>query len=147
MDISVKLQKYILEQHDEVQLFQELLSRLPTTKFELFLVQAWLIWNQRNVLNFRGKLKDLMWLNRRAADYLDEFWQAQDLLQTPMINTGSQVWQPLPRSMFKLNFDVATFPSLNCLVLGAMIRNEKGKVMTALSARGPSVTNNEEARA
>ena len=42
-DISVKLQKYILEQHDEVQLFQELLSRLPTTKFELFLVQAWLI--------------------------------------------------------------------------------------------------------
>ena len=75
-DISVKLQKYILEQHDVVPLFQELLSRLPTTKFELFLVQAWLIWNQRNVLNNRGKLKDSMWLNRRAADYLDEFWQA-----------------------------------------------------------------------
>ena len=130
-----------------MQLFQELLSRLPTTKFELFLVQAWLIWNQRNVLNFRGKLKDLMWLNRRAADYLDEFWQAQDLLQTPMINTGSQVWQPPPRSMFKLNFDVATFPSLNCSGLGAMIHNEKGKVMTALSARGPLVTDNEEARA
>ena len=32
------MQKYILEQHDVVQLFQELLSRLPTTEFELFLV-------------------------------------------------------------------------------------------------------------
>ena len=87
-----------------------------------------------------------MWLNKRAADYLDEFWQAQDLLQTPMINTGSQVWQPPPRSMFKLNFDAATFPGLNCSGLGVMIRNEMGKVMTALSARGPSVTDSEEAK-
>ena len=49
--------------------------------------------------------------------------------------------------MFKSNFDVATFPGLNCSGLGAMIHNEKGKVMTALSTRGPSVTDNEEARA
>lgn len=115
-------------------------------EFELFFVQAWLIWNQRNVLNHVGKLKDSTWLNRRAADCLDEFWQAQDLLQTPVISTGSQVWQPPPRSMFKLNFDATTFPSLNCSGLGAMICNEKGEVMAALLARGPPMANSEEAK-
>lgn len=47
--------------------------------------------------------------------------------------------------MFKLNFGAATFPGLNYSGLGAMIHNEKGEVIATLSARGPSMTDSEEA--
>ena len=41
--------------------------------------------------------------------------------------------------MFKLNFDAAVFSELSCSGVGAMIRNEKGEVMAAMSVRGPQV--------
>ena len=42
-------------------------------ELELFLVQAWIIWNQRNIVIHGGKLKEPSWLNKRAVDYLDEY--------------------------------------------------------------------------
>ena len=44
----MSLQKFVGGQCDSVQLFEELLDCLSMEDFELFLVQAWLIWNQRN---------------------------------------------------------------------------------------------------
>ena len=41
----IKLQKCNLGQLDMVQLFQYLLDRLDIEEVELFLVQAWVIWN------------------------------------------------------------------------------------------------------
>ena len=41
--------------------------------------------------------------------------------------------------MFKLNFDAVMFSELRFSGVGAMIRNEKGEVMAAMSARGPQV--------
>ena len=90
---------------------------------------------------FGGKLKDLKWLNKRAKIFLDDFNQAQGQLRIPVICPGDSVWHPPPNSMFKLNFDVAVFSELSCSGVGAMIRNEKGEVMAAMSARGPQVVN------
>ena len=73
----IRLQKCDQGQQDVLQLFQELMERLSTAKFELFLVQSWLIWNQRNTVVHGGKLKDLRWLNKRAKEYLEDFHQAQ----------------------------------------------------------------------
>lgn len=36
-------------------LFEYLLDKLPTLALELFLVQAWLLWNQRNVMVMEDK--------------------------------------------------------------------------------------------
>lgn len=73
----IRLQKCGQDQQDVLQLFQELMERLSTAEFEAFLVQSWLILNQRNTVMHGGKLKDPRWLNKRAKDYLEDFHQAQ----------------------------------------------------------------------
>ena len=47
-----------MDQQDFLQLLEELLDCLAKDEFELFLVQAWLIWNQRNSIIHGGKLKE-----------------------------------------------------------------------------------------
>ena len=49
-------------------------------EFELFLVQCWLIWNQRNTVVCGGKLQDPTHLNIRARDYLEEYKEAKNQL-------------------------------------------------------------------
>lgn len=38
------------------------MSRLPKVELELFLVQVWIIWNQRNAMVHGGELKERGWL-------------------------------------------------------------------------------------
>ena len=111
---QVKLQKHTREHADTLQLFESLLNRLSASKFELFLVQTWLIWNQRNTIIYGGKLKEPNWLNRRAVAFLNEFQQAQIHLAIPAMQASVTVWQPPPTSIFKLNFDAAVFAELKC---------------------------------
>jgi len=73
----VRLQKRSSNHQDVLQLFHELLVWLSKSEFELFLVKAWLIWNQRNSVTYGGKIRDPRWLNKRALDYLTEFQQSQ----------------------------------------------------------------------
>ncbi|XP_065638358.1 uncharacterized protein LOC136071233 [Quercus suber] len=47
--------------------------------------------------------------------------------------------------MYKLNFNAAVFANRETSGVGAVIRNEKGEVMAALSAKGASVVDSEEA--
>ena len=88
---------------------------------------------------FGSKLKDPKWLNKREKEFLDEFHQAQGQLRIPVSCPSDSVWHPPPDSAFKLNFDVAVFSKLSCSGVGAMIQNEKGEVMAAMSAKGPHV--------
>ena len=60
-------------QSDVLQLAMELLHKLSQEEFELFLVQAWLIWNQRNSVTHGGSIQDPTQLVRRAVELLDEF--------------------------------------------------------------------------
>ena len=52
-----------------------MMTRLSSAEFKLFLVQSWMIWNQRNVVAHRGTVKDSRWLNKRVREFLDEFHQ------------------------------------------------------------------------
>ena len=70
------LQKCGTWQPDFVALLEYLLHWIDKTEVELMLVQAWLIWNQRNRVVHRGKFLELGWLNKRAAELLEEFWQS-----------------------------------------------------------------------
>ena len=93
---------------------------------------------------YGGKLKDPRWLNKRAKEFLEDFHHALGQLRIPVIRPGDNVWHPPPESAFKLNFDSVIFLELNCSRVGAMIRNERGEVMAAMSARGPQVVDTSE---
>ena len=56
-----------------------------------------------------------------------------------------EVWKPPPSEAYKLNFDFALFPDLGRTGIGAIVRNEKGEVMAAMSAYGPTVQTSDEA--
>ena len=49
-----KLQKGVSSFSDFMQLMEHLVSRLSTNEMELFWVQCWLIWNQRNCILYEG---------------------------------------------------------------------------------------------
>lgn len=94
---------------------------------------------------YGGKLKDPRWLNKRAKEFLEDFHHALGQLRILVIRPSDNVWHPPPESAFKLNFDVVIFSELNCSRVRAMIRNERGEVMAAMSVRGPQVVDSEEA--
>ena len=143
---SMKLQKFTQGQGDILQLFAELLQRLSTEEFENFLVVSWLIWNQRNSVIHGGKVKDPRQVLKRAEDFLAEYHQAQDqLVSLQNVQQQSDVWQPPHSDHYKLNFDAAIFTDVGCSGVGAIIRNERGEVMAAVSAKGPSTQDSEEA--
>lgn len=56
-----------------------------------------------------------------------------------------QTWQPPLGLSYKLNFDAAVFADTSSSGFGAIIRNNKGEVMAAMSAKGPVVADSEEA--
>ena len=58
----------------------------------------------------------------------------------------SQSWQPPEGLMYKLNFDALVFKDISASGVGVIIRNERGQVMAALSLKGLTVTDSEEAK-
>lgn len=141
------LQKSSTIYFDFRHLFECLLDRLSTPELELFPVQAWLIWNQRNVIVHGGQIKDPRWLNKRAAEYLKDCKKAQENLAIASTVSSRNVWQPPPPDVYKLNFDVAIFSDLKCSGFGAIIKNSTSEVMAGISANGPYVSSSEEAEA
>lgn len=140
---SISLQKCSNVHLDIFHLFEFLLDKLSTAEFELFLIQVWLIWNQRNAIVHGGKIKDPRWLNKSALDYLGKYRKAQEQLTTPGMALTRNIWQPPPPLMYKLNFDATIFTELNCLGFGAIIHNAEGEMMAAMSVNGPYVNSSE----
>ena len=62
-----------------------------------------------------------------------------------VVHSVGDVWKPPPTLVFKLNFDAAVFLEAKHTGFGAIIRNDKGEVMVAMSAGGPPVSSSEEA--
>ncbi|XP_030939482.1 uncharacterized protein LOC115964280 [Quercus lobata] len=142
---SARLQKCHVGPEDMLQLWEELMVKLTFDELELFLVQAWLIWNQRNALIHGKQLQEPGILNRRAEDYLAEFRHAHSRLVTTPPSSNLISWRPPPPNRFKLNFDAAIFKEEDASGVGAIIRNERGEVMAAFSGKGPPAACSEEA--
>ena len=88
-------------------------------EIELFPIQGWLLWNQRNTVLHGGNLQDPARLVKRARDYLDEYKETQDQLAIPTNIVRVTLWSPPSTPGHKLNFDVAIFPVLNASGFGA----------------------------
>lgn len=73
-----------------------------------------------------------------------EYRQAQEQLSIPVIQESVVRWFPPPVGRFKLNFNTTIFSDFNYSEVGAIIRNENGEVMAALSSKIPPVYDSEE---
>ena len=104
-----------------LQLWDELIARLTIDELELFLVQAWIIWNQRNAMIHGKQLQAPGVLNRRAKDYMEEFRRAQSRLVTRPLSLKPFNWRPPPLNCFKLNFDAVIFKDEEAFGFGAII--------------------------
>ena len=76
---------------------------------------------------------------------MEEFRNAQSRLVTRPLSLNPISWRPPPPSHFKLNFDAVLFKDEEASGFGAIIWNELGEVMVALSGKGPPVSCSEEA--
>ena len=141
-----KLQKGKGSQLGFLQLVEELMVKLSREELELFFVQAWLIWTQRNTVTFGGVIQDPSRLVRRAGEYLEEFKMSQVQLAVSTVRARSSRWIPPPCLSYKLNFDAAIFQDGEASGFGVVIRNNGGEVMEALSASGPAVSDSEEVK-
>ena len=133
-------------QSDMMQLMEYLLERLTSAEIDLFWTQAWFIWSQRNCVVHGGRIKDPTSLNKRAVEYVEVHKQAQTHFTVSlMLQPSTEAWQPLPQTAYKFNFDAAVFLGLNRSGFGAIIRNDKGEVMAAMTASRPKVSTSDEA--
>ena len=129
-----------------IELMEYLLSRLSLQEMELFLVQARVLWNQRNKLLHGGKIQDPNMLCKRAVEYLEEYQNSQVNLRVDgVVRSIGDVWKPPPNSVFKLNFDTAVFVEAKRTGFGVIIWNDNGEVMAAMSVGGPHVSSSKEA--
>ncbi|KAL0015370.1 hypothetical protein SO802_002439 [Lithocarpus litseifolius] len=119
----ISLQKCPTLMGDMVKLFEWLVDRLAEEDMERFLVQCWVLWNQRNAILHGDTIQDPSVLGQRAETMLHDYRDAQSHLSVP-----------LPSSSKASGF-------------GVVIPNERGESMAAVSARVLSVQNSEEAEA
>ena len=141
-----KLQKSITGQPEFMQMVEGLIQKLIEEEQELFWVQCWTIWNQRNRVIHGGKIQNPATLIQRARDFLTEFKNTQSQLVALAITESVQKWRPPTGLAFKLNFDATIFANTNSSGVGVIIRNNLGEVMVGLFAHGPSVVSSKEAK-
>ena len=92
-------------------------------------------------------MQDPNMLYKRAVEYLEEYRNSHgNLCVTSVGHSIGDVWKPPPNSIFKLNFDAAVFVEAKRIGFGAIIWNDKGEVMAAMSTGGPPVSSSEEAK-
>lgn len=79
-------------------------------------------------------------------EFLEEYRASQNYLNIDgvVLVVGEVCKTPLA-SIFKLNFDTAVFKENQRIGFGAILRNDKGEAMAAMTVVGPPVSNNEEA--
>ena len=102
----------------------------PSDLFAMITSQIWL---RRNKVRMGEAVADLKLINSMAQDALIEFQQATSKPPKPPSARTIPKWLPPPSNWVKANFDGAIFQGNAKAGLGAIIRNDCGLVMAALT--------------
>lgn len=97
---------------------------------------AWAMWGNRNEIRMGGQRKAGRVLLQWTTQYLEEYYAATDTnpdTSSPCVQVIS--WSPPQGSTYKVNVNRAMFPDLKEVVIGVVIRDDKGRVMEALSKK------------
>ena len=128
------LQKRVCDQVDFSQLMEDMRDRLSREELELFWVQCWLIWNQRNTVVHGGMIQHPSGLTKRATDYIDEFKDSQVHLAIPVSVGAVQRWRPPSGSVYKVNFDASVLQALIPLAGPSVSTSEEAEVLACRKA-------------
>ena len=110
-----------------------ILAKTSSNDAALFSMIAWSIWTRRNKLRVKQPVWDVGDTIKKAKELLQEFHDVQQPSTRMPRPREEVVWKPPSPSLFKINFDGATFKYLNQASIGVVIRDEHGLVIAALS--------------
>uniref|UniRef100_A0A7N2L9P1 RNase H type-1 domain-containing protein n=1 Tax=Quercus lobata TaxID=97700 RepID=A0A7N2L9P1_QUELO len=100
------------------------------TDLALFFTISWRIWSYGNVIP------------KEAMESLSEYMQNTVINQTGQVKKVAK-WNPPSFRMFKVNIDGAIFKDLGAMIVGMIIRDEKGPLIVPLSNKEQMVHDTE----
>ena len=101
---------------------------------EKVIMVAWALWSNRNERRNGEVMKNA---TRIGSDALENLAEYQECVAEPVQRRDVQLefWKPPPKGVFKLNVDGAVFADQRAASVGALIRDEEGNVIGALSKK------------
>ncbi|KAK0604832.1 hypothetical protein LWI29_019932 [Acer saccharum] len=112
-----------------------LFNRLGKEEFCYVCMLCWSIWNARNFALQSGQSRSVEGTINAAGDLLSEFQhtcQALSISPKPLV-AASRSWCAPPPGSLKLNSDTAVKNGKGFIGVGAVIRDNSGKVVAAIS--------------
>lgn len=109
------------------------LAHQRSKRFDLFAWTVSLIWLRRNKVRLGEDATPLSRIPPMASDALQEFLQLRPTHENLPRTSRNVKWRPPPIGLVKVNFDGALFEGERKASLGAIIHNENGLVVAALS--------------
>ena len=91
---------------------------------------------QQNEVRLAGARKTDKVMLQWALQYLEEYYAAMELTQSPSVPVVQGLtWTSPPNPSFKINVDGATFSELGVVGIGVVVRDAQGQVATMLSRK------------
>ncbi|GMN50671.1 hypothetical protein TIFTF001_019832 [Ficus carica] len=100
--------------------------------FALVCWLAWKLWYERNKVVHGGEESDPFAILNLGIASFDE-WQALYQVPVQLLVVGSDVWLPPQSGYLKLNVDASVSPGSDHIGVGAVIRDEKGRIIGAVA--------------
>lgn len=122
-----------LRQPDFISQLMVMMEKQLNLDLDCFLVVAWKICSQRNVLNNKGAWLPTE-LYRSAMKYLNE-WKQRSVRHTKIRRNEMVRWNPPHEGCYKVNFDGTIFERKQEAGVGVVVRNKWGVVMAAMSRK------------
>ena len=116
-------------------LFQGILAQKNQHMVELFAYMGWSLWFNRNAKRVESTSLPKDKIFSDAMERLQEYHSMQDYSTQQDVVLHSTQWWPPPHSIYKINFDGATFIDTDSAGLGVVARDLDGMVITPLSER------------
>lgn len=116
-------------------LFQGILAQNNQKLAELFAYIGWSILGNRNAKRVGSSPLPLEKIYNDAVERLQEFHSVQAEPLNQVATPHPTHWLPPPPSVYKLNFDGATFSDMASAGLGVVARDSDGMVIASLSER------------
>ena len=140
---SKQVQKIDREQGDFIIFFSIMADKPNIDDLAGFLVIAWNIWIQRNLIIHDGKFQNLKHIVESSMRLLLDYQQTQSSLwknqHIEMVNATQHTWSPSIGCAFKINWFISLSHSEDCFGHGIIIRNSQGQVMAGRNSKLPAM--------
>ena len=113
-----------------------IIDQVQEEKVARMVTIAWALWFNRNEIKLGGVRKAGKDVVRWATQYLEGYWLTIKREQPALVVIERVVsWLPPWANWFKINVDGAVFASQKAAGLGAIIRDDRGRVGAAMSKK------------